>query len=101
MLSLVAVPAIGADPEKTWADEKSGEPWLISESRKKLGNSRVIFFDHGAPDDQDDLETLAQHLLIHLRRKRNADVGCLDTFPIERKLTVVLEFPTAHLLHLS
>lgn len=74
MYSIVAVPAIGADPEKTWKAEASQESWLITESRKMLGKARVMFFDHGVPAEEESLDSLAGQLLDLLRKTRNHDV---------------------------
>ena len=74
MYSIVAVPAIGADPKKTWTAKNSREPWLISESNEMLQRTRVMFFDHGTPAKDESLDSLAEKFLDLLRKRRNRDV---------------------------
>ncbi|PWY68656.1 hypothetical protein BO70DRAFT_374330 [Aspergillus heteromorphus CBS 117.55] len=71
-VDIVAVPAIGADPKKTWVDGDSQTPWLTSELTRVVPNARVLLFDHGHLDPQDDLESLAHRLLKWLIQERQA-----------------------------
>ncbi|KAF7587154.1 hypothetical protein BBP40_007662 [Aspergillus hancockii] len=71
-IDIVAVPAIGADPQKTWIGEDPQELWLTSELARYIPNARVLLLDHGQLGRQDDLDTLAHRLLqqIHQERQR-------------------------------
>lgn len=74
MHSIVAVPAIGADPNKTWTGKGSNEPWLITESKEMLSETRVMFLDHGIPAEGESLDSLAGQFLDLLRGTRTHDV---------------------------
>ncbi|RAK96319.1 uncharacterized protein BO80DRAFT_366606 [Aspergillus ibericus CBS 121593] len=71
-VDVVAVPAIGADPRRTWLDENSQTPWLLSDLTRYIPNARVLLSDHGHLDSRDDLETLAHRLLKWLIEERQA-----------------------------
>ncbi|PYH43161.1 uncharacterized protein BP01DRAFT_301792 [Aspergillus saccharolyticus JOP 1030-1] len=71
-VDIVAVPAIGADPEKTWIDEGATTPWLRTDLKKIIQNARMIMIDHGRLGPQDDLESLADNLLTQLLLERQA-----------------------------
>lgn len=70
----MAVPAIGADPNKTWTGQGSSEPWLVTESRELLEETRVMFLDHGSPTEGENLDSLAGQFLDLLRGTRNHNV---------------------------
>ncbi|KAE8353501.1 hypothetical protein BDV28DRAFT_148002 [Aspergillus coremiiformis] len=69
-VDIVAVPAIGVDPQRTWVDEDSHKSWLTSELTHYIPNARVLLLDHGSLDRQDDLDSLAQNLLKQIHSVR-------------------------------
>ncbi|PYI05083.1 hypothetical protein BO78DRAFT_371738 [Aspergillus sclerotiicarbonarius CBS 121057] len=71
-VDVVAVPAIGADPRRTWLDENSQTPWLLSDLTRCIPSARVLLSDHGHLDSRDDLESLAHRLLKWLLEERQA-----------------------------
>ncbi|RAK85145.1 hypothetical protein BO79DRAFT_201721 [Aspergillus costaricaensis CBS 115574] len=71
-VDIVAVPAIGADPRRTWLDEDSQTPWLLTELARCIPTARVLFADHRHLDSQDDLDLLAHRLLKWLLEKRGS-----------------------------
>ncbi|KAI2893518.1 hypothetical protein CBS13152_4507 [Aspergillus niger] len=71
-VDIVAVPAIGADPGRTWLDEYSQTPWLLTELTRCIPTARVLFADHGHLDSRDDLDSLAHRLLKWLLEERRA-----------------------------
>ncbi|PWY93166.1 hypothetical protein BO94DRAFT_616050 [Aspergillus sclerotioniger CBS 115572] len=71
-VDVVAVPAIGADPRRTWLDENSQTPWLLSDLTKCVPNARVLLADHGHIGSRDDLDSLAHRLLKWLLEERQA-----------------------------
>ncbi|BCS02623.1 uncharacterized protein AKAW2_60887S [Aspergillus luchuensis] len=71
-VDIVAVPAIGADPRRTWLDGDSQTPWLLTELARCIPTARVLFADHGHLDSQDDLDLLAHRLLKWLLEKRGS-----------------------------
>ena len=46
--SIIAVPAIGADPNSTWKTARDGksQPWLGAELQKEIPSARVLLYDH-------------------------------------------------------
>lgn len=74
-VDIVAVPAIGADPQKTWVGEGSQRPWLTSELTRYIPNARMLLLDHGPLDRQDDLDSLAHHLLKQIHTERQHTSG--------------------------
>ncbi|KAL2856693.1 hypothetical protein BJY01DRAFT_242737 [Aspergillus pseudoustus] len=71
-VDIVAVPAIGADPEKAWASDGAGPPWLTTELPKLIHNARVLLLDHGEVTAEDTLESLATRLLNKLQELRKS-----------------------------
>ncbi|KAE8151169.1 hypothetical protein BDV25DRAFT_139154 [Aspergillus avenaceus] len=69
-VDIVAVPAIGADPQRTWFDGASHKPWLVSELTRHIPAARVLLLDHGQLDRGDDLDSLAHHLLEQILQER-------------------------------
>ncbi len=92
MSSVIAVSAVGAHPENTWKavpqDEdngdttdgeepsplESGPSWITEALRKKIPYARVLIYNHGRPNKNDDLDSLAARLLEHVRVERLGDV---------------------------
>ncbi|KAB8272551.1 hypothetical protein BDV30DRAFT_211893 [Aspergillus minisclerotigenes] len=74
-VDVVAVPAIGADPQRAWIGDDFQRPWLISELTRYIPNVRVLLLDHGPLDRQDDLDSLAHHLLKQIHAERQHTSG--------------------------
>ncbi|KAL4878973.1 hypothetical protein BJY04DRAFT_194503 [Aspergillus karnatakaensis] len=70
-VDIVAVPAIGADPQKAWAGDETAAPWLATELPRFIPNARILLLDHGELKTDDTLETLATRLLNKLQEARN------------------------------
>ncbi|KKK20761.1 hypothetical protein AOCH_002269 [Aspergillus ochraceoroseus] len=70
-VDIVAIPAIGADPEKAWIGDNGNAPWLTTDLPKLIPNARILLLDHGELDANDDLDSLATKLLNKLQQKRN------------------------------
>ncbi|KAL2834205.1 hypothetical protein BDW59DRAFT_137501 [Aspergillus cavernicola] len=71
-VDIVAIPAIGADPEKSWAGGGAESPWLTTELPKLIPNARVLLLDHGELNADDTLDSLATRLLKSLQEARNS-----------------------------
>ncbi|KAL4867446.1 hypothetical protein BDV12DRAFT_186728 [Aspergillus spectabilis] len=71
-VDIVAVPAIGADPQKTWAGDDTETPWLTTELPRFIPNARVLLLDHGALEADDTLDSLATRLLNRLQEARKS-----------------------------
>ncbi|KAL4910309.1 hypothetical protein BDW74DRAFT_173767 [Aspergillus multicolor] len=71
-LDIVAIPAIGADPERAWATDDAGSPWLTAELPRFIPNARVLLIDHGQLDAEDTLDTLATRLINQLQEARKS-----------------------------
>ncbi|KAL4896882.1 hypothetical protein BDV59DRAFT_79815 [Aspergillus ambiguus] len=69
-VDVIAVPAIGADPTRTWLDEGSQEPWITSELRQHIPNARVLLIDPGPFDLHESLDSLAENLLHQIHQER-------------------------------
>ena len=87
--------AVGAHPEQTWreafqdqdngdttdAEESSlpdtGTSWITQSLRQKIPYARVLIYNHGEPNKDDDLDSLATKLLEHVISERRDDVGNL------------------------
>jgi hypothetical protein len=81
--SVIAVSAVGADPENTWkvmAQNQDGsytvdrESWITRALRDKIPCARVLIYNHGKPKEDDDLDSLATNLLEHVISERKGDV---------------------------
>ncbi|KAL4959095.1 uncharacterized protein BDV14DRAFT_185396 [Aspergillus stella-maris] len=71
-VDIVAVPAIGADLERTWTGDGTQSPWLTTELPRFIPNARVLLMDHGELEADDTLESLATRLLNNLQEARKA-----------------------------
>ncbi|KAL4785477.1 hypothetical protein BJX76DRAFT_324360 [Aspergillus varians] len=71
-VDIVAIPAIGADPEKAWTGDGTKSPWLTAELPRFIPNGRVLLLDHGELDVDDTLDSLATRLLNKLQEIRNS-----------------------------
>jgi hypothetical protein len=81
--SVVAVSAVGADPEKTWkvmTQNQDGsctvdrESWITKALRDKIPCARVLIYNYGKPKEDDGLDSLATNLLEHVISERKGDV---------------------------
>ena len=47
-LSIIAIPAIGADPHTTWRSTRDGKshPWLEADLQKEIPSARILLYDH-------------------------------------------------------
>ncbi|KAL4777638.1 hypothetical protein BDW60DRAFT_7183 [Aspergillus nidulans var. acristatus] len=73
-VDIVAIPAIGADPESAWIGEDTQSPWLTTELRRFIPNARVLLLDHGELGAEDTLDLLATGLLNKLQEARKSTV---------------------------
>ncbi|KAL3447367.1 hypothetical protein BJX65DRAFT_308092 [Aspergillus insuetus] len=71
-VDIVAVPAIGANPEKAWTSDGAGSPWLTTDLPKLISNARVLLLDHGVVNAEDSLDSLATRLLNRLQELRKS-----------------------------
>ncbi|KAL6234165.1 hypothetical protein BDW75DRAFT_241365 [Aspergillus navahoensis] len=71
-VDVVAIPAIGADPERAWTGEGTQSPWLTTELRRFIPNARVLLLDHGGLGAADTLDLLATRLLNKLQEARKS-----------------------------
>ncbi|KAF9883817.1 hypothetical protein FE257_002754 [Aspergillus nanangensis] len=69
-IDIIAVPAIGADPVKTWWDDDARQAWIPTELHNPVPNARVILIDHGPLEPHDSLDSIAQHLLNQILEER-------------------------------
>ena len=53
-LSIIAIPAIGADPHTTWRTTRDGRShsWLEAELQKDIPSARVLLYDHLNPEER-------------------------------------------------
>jgi len=81
--SVIAISAVGADPENTWkvtVQNQDGsytvdrESWITRALRDKIPCARVLIYSHGKPKEDDDLDSLATNLLEHVISERKGDV---------------------------
>jgi hypothetical protein len=69
--SVVAVPAVGAEPIDTWTTGgRNSDNWLETDLLANLPIARVLYYDHGHPADDDGLTQLAYRLLDLLLTER-------------------------------
>jgi hypothetical protein len=84
---------VGAHPEETWKaisrDQENGDTtdaddpilsdtgpsWITQALRQKIPYARVLIYNHGKPDKNDDLDSLAKRLLDHVMDERRDNVG--------------------------
>ncbi|KAI9370895.1 hypothetical protein BJX61DRAFT_548671 [Aspergillus egyptiacus] len=71
-VDIVAIPAIGADPEQAWAGDSTQSPWLTAELPKFIPNARVLLIDHGELSASDTIDSLAERLLNKLQEARKS-----------------------------
>ncbi|KAL4924484.1 uncharacterized protein BDV17DRAFT_300974 [Aspergillus undulatus] len=71
-VDIVAVPAIGAEPERAWTGDGAQSPWVTTELPRFIPNARVLLMDHGELDAEDTLESLGTRLLNNLQEARKA-----------------------------
>ncbi|KAL4917162.1 hypothetical protein BDW62DRAFT_184271 [Aspergillus aurantiobrunneus] len=71
-VDIIAIPAIGADPEETWTGDGAESPWLTAELPRFIPNARVLLFDHGQLEPDDTLDSLAKRLLNKLQETRKS-----------------------------
>ncbi|KAL4944556.1 hypothetical protein BDV06DRAFT_232969 [Aspergillus oleicola] len=71
-VDIVAVPAIGAEPERAWTSDGMQSPWLTTELPRFIPNARVLLMDHGDLEADDTLDSLATRLLNNLQEARKA-----------------------------
>jgi len=87
--------AVGAHPEQTWKaispDQENGDTtdvddpmlsdtgpsWITQALRPKIPYARVLIYNHGKPDKNDDLDSLATRLLDHVMDERRDNVGLM------------------------
>ncbi|KAL2872542.1 uncharacterized protein BJX67DRAFT_11888 [Aspergillus lucknowensis] len=71
-VDIVAIPAIGADPEGAWTCGSAEAPWLTTEIPRLIPNARVLLLDHGELNANDTLDSLATRLLNRLQETRKS-----------------------------
>ncbi|KAL2800208.1 hypothetical protein BJX66DRAFT_291497 [Aspergillus keveii] len=71
-VDIVAVPAIGVDPEKAWTSDGAGSPWLTTDLPKLISNARVLLLGHEVVNAEDSLDSLATRLLNRLQELRKS-----------------------------
>jgi hypothetical protein len=70
--SIVGVPPIGGNHQKTWTEQGSRSPWLGTELFKRM-EARVLLYNHGPLHKHDKIEDLGQRLLNHLLHERASE----------------------------
>lgn len=73
VLSIVAVPPIGAHHRKTWIAHGATSSWLETELRQHIPQARVLLYNYGDLRD-DTIDTLGERLLNQLRTERKHEV---------------------------
>ncbi|KAL5003351.1 hypothetical protein BDV10DRAFT_44374 [Aspergillus recurvatus] len=71
-VDVVAIPAIGADPERAWTGGDTQSPWLTTELRRFIPNARVLLLEHGELGAAETLDLLATRLLNKLQEARKS-----------------------------
>lgn len=102
LLSIVAVPPIGAHHRKTWIAHGATSSWLDTELLQHIPRARVLLYNYGDLGD-DKIDTLGEKLLNQLRSERKHEVCyhlLFSYITLNNLLKISSAKSTSHLSHL-